>query len=55
MTEVCREILGTCKVTDISVQEPPVEEVIRQLFHEQEDKAVVASAANGVVEKTTSV
>ena len=36
--EVCREILGTCKVTDISVQEPPVEEVIRQLFHEQVDK-----------------
>ena len=35
VTEVCREILGTCKVTDISVQEPPVEEVIRQLFHEQ--------------------
>ena len=35
VTETCREILGTCKVTDISVQEPPVEEVIRQLFHEQ--------------------
>jgi ABC-2 type transport system ATP-binding protein len=43
VTEVCREILGTCKVTDISVQEPPVEEVIRQLFHEQtEEKAVAA-------------
>jgi ABC-2 type transport system ATP-binding protein len=42
VTEVCREILGTCKVTDISVQEPPVEEVIRQLFHEQtEEKAVL--------------
>ena len=35
VTETCREILGTCNVTDISVQEPPVEEVIRQLFHEQ--------------------
>ncbi len=38
VTEVCREILGTCKVTDISVQEPPVEEVIRQLFHEQTEE-----------------
>ncbi|MCE9608759.1 MAG: ATP-binding cassette domain-containing protein [Chthoniobacter sp.] len=38
VTEVCREVLGTCKVTDISVQEPPVEEVIRQLFHEQDEK-----------------
>ena len=37
-TDVCRDILGMCKVTDISVQEPPVEEVIRQLFREQVDK-----------------
>lgn len=42
VTEVCREILGTCKVTDISVQEPPVEEVIRQLFHEQTEEKAVA-------------
>ena len=32
VTEACRAILTTCKVTDISVQELPVEEVIRQLF-----------------------
>ena len=38
VTETCREILTTCKVTDISVQEPPVEEVIRQLFGEQAAK-----------------
>ena len=50
VTETCREILGSCKVTDISVQEPPVEEVIRQLFHEQTgDNATPAppARANG--------
>jgi ABC-2 type transport system ATP-binding protein len=35
VTEVCRAALSSCKVTDISVQELPVEEVIRQLFTEQ--------------------
>lgn len=35
VTKTCREALNRCKVTDISVQEMPVEEVIRQLFHEQ--------------------
>jgi ABC-2 type transport system ATP-binding protein len=35
VTEACRAVLTTCKVTDISVQELPVEEVIRQLFTEQ--------------------
>lgn len=35
VSDTCRALLTACKVTDISVQEPPVEEVIRQLFHEQ--------------------
>jgi ABC-2 type transport system ATP-binding protein len=34
VSETCRALLTMCKVTDISVQEPPVEEVIRQLFHD---------------------
>ena len=34
VSETCRALLTSCKVTDISVQEPPVEEVIRQLFRE---------------------
>ncbi|MDB6154319.1 MAG: transporter-related protein, partial [Chthoniobacteraceae bacterium] len=38
VSEICREILTTCKVTDISVHEPPVEEVIRQLFQEQRNE-----------------
>jgi ABC-2 type transport system ATP-binding protein len=37
VSETCRALLTACKVTDISVQEPPVEEVIRQLFHEQHE------------------
>jgi ABC-2 type transport system ATP-binding protein len=34
VTDTCRAILATCQVSDISVQEPPVEEMIRQLFGE---------------------
>lgn len=33
--ESCRAVLTSCRVTDMKVQEMPVEEVIRQLFHEQ--------------------
>jgi len=32
VAETCREILGRCRVRDISVQEPPIEDVIRQVF-----------------------
>lgn len=35
VTGVCRDVLETYKVTDINVQELPVEEVIRQLFRAQ--------------------
>jgi ABC-2 type transport system ATP-binding protein len=35
VAETCREVLSACQVTDLSVEELPVEEVIRQLFHEQ--------------------
>jgi len=41
VTEACREILATCKVTDMSVQEPPVEEVIRLLFREHREERSV--------------
>jgi ABC-2 type transport system ATP-binding protein len=34
VSDTCRELLTRCRVSDISVQEPPVEEVIRQLFGE---------------------
>jgi len=32
VTETCRELLEACDVSDINVQEVPVEEVIRQLL-----------------------
>lgn len=34
VTEVCRQLLAACSVSDINVQELPVEDVIRQLFGE---------------------
>ncbi len=44
VAETCREVLSACKVTDLNVEELPVEEVIRQLFHEQSEEAKVLSA-----------
>ena len=38
VTETCRQLLEACNVSDINVQELPVEEVIRQLFGEQHAK-----------------
>ena len=32
VTETCRRLLEACDVSDINVQEVPVEDVIRQLF-----------------------
>ena len=42
VSDTCREVLTNCRVSDINVQEPPVEEVIRQLFQEQREAAPVA-------------
>ncbi|MEO5720718.1 MAG: ABC transporter ATP-binding protein [Chthoniobacterales bacterium] len=46
VTETCRQLLENCQVTDINVQELPVEEVIRQLFGER--STLTASAAKAV-------
>src|SRR6202045_4740422 len=48
VTEICRKLLEACDVSDINVQEVPVEEVIRQLFGErrvQHSTATAQSAA----------
>src|SRR5207244_6782181 len=37
VTETCRRLLEACDVSDINVQEVPVEDVIRQLFGERRD------------------
>jgi ABC-2 type transport system ATP-binding protein len=41
--EVCRQLLHSCSVTDINVQELPVEDVIRQLFGERSEGRRVAT------------
>jgi ABC-2 type transport system ATP-binding protein len=38
VTDICRRLLDACHVTDINVQELPVEEVIRQLFGERSQR-----------------
>src|SRR6476469_502352 len=45
VTEIARELLDNCRVTDINVQELPVEEVIRQLFGERDTSRASAAAA----------
>jgi ABC-2 type transport system ATP-binding protein len=35
VTETCRQLLDACDVSDINVQEVPVEDIIRQLFGER--------------------
>lgn len=42
VTEIARQLLDNCRVTDINVQELPVEEVIRQLFGERDTARTTA-------------
>jgi ABC-2 type transport system ATP-binding protein len=44
VTEIARQLLDSCRVTDINVQELPVEEVIRQLFGEREHPSAATAA-----------
>ena len=44
VTETCRQLLDACSVSDINVQELPVEEVIRQLFGQRHESERVATA-----------
>ena len=46
VTETCRQLLEACHVSDINVQEVPVEEVIRQLFGERHEKDRAAGASS---------
>lgn len=45
VTETCRQLLEACHVSDINVQEVPVEEVIRQLFGERHEKNRAATVS----------
>src|SRR5882757_1867802 len=46
VTETTREVLQACDVSDINVQEVPVEEVIRQLFGERRSQNLAANATS---------
>jgi viologen exporter family transport system ATP-binding protein len=46
VTETCRQLLEACSVSDINVQELPVEEVIRQLFGQRRESERVAATAS---------
>jgi ABC-2 type transport system ATP-binding protein len=43
VTEICREVLGRFPVTDFNVQEPEIEDVIRQLFADAPEGAAAGS------------
>src|SRR5437762_1745823 len=45
VTETTREVLQACDVSDINVQEVPVEEVIRQLFGERRGQQAATAVA----------
>jgi ABC-2 type transport system ATP-binding protein len=47
VTETSRQLLDACNVTDINVQELPVEDVIRQLFGERSAQNRALAASNG--------
>src|SRR5213595_1520484 len=53
VTETCRELLQACDVSDINVQEVPVEEVIRQLFGERRVQHPAATPAATVNARAT--
>src|SRR5262249_9803132 len=42
VTETCRQLIDACDVSDINVQEVPVEDVIRQLFGESHESYLTA-------------
>jgi ABC-2 type transport system ATP-binding protein len=43
VAEVCRAILSNCEVQDFSVEEEPIEEIIRQVFHDHAEADGVMS------------
>ena len=45
VTETCRRLLEACDVSDINVQEVPVEDVIRQLFGERHESIFTTDIA----------
>src|SRR5436305_7079768 len=53
VTETCRQLLEACDVSDINVQEVPVEDVIRQLFGETHEEHRAASVSRAEAAQVT--
>ena len=51
VTETTREVLQACDVSDINVQEVPVEEVIRQLFGERRSQNLADATSAAATER----
>jgi ABC-2 type transport system ATP-binding protein len=51
VTEISRRLLETCHVSDINVQEIPVEDVIRQVFGEQRSRKSEERRESELLEK----
>ena len=49
VAETCRAVLANLNVTDINVQEVPIEEIIRLLFGEQAASMSIATAAESLL------
>ncbi|PZR79205.1 MAG: ABC transporter [Chthoniobacterales bacterium] len=49
VTNTARRLLETCNISDINVQEMPIEDVIRSLFGERRAQAVSEAANNAVM------
>jgi ABC-2 type transport system ATP-binding protein len=45
VTDTLRDLLATCRVHDVSVEDPPIEEVIRQVFAAEANSRIEAEAA----------
>jgi ABC-2 type transport system ATP-binding protein len=55
VTDTLRELLGSCRVQDLSVEDPPIDEVIRQVFAaETNAKAEAAATASAAVTTESS-
>jgi ABC-2 type transport system ATP-binding protein len=44
VTDTLRDLLATCRVHDVSVEDPPIEEVIRQVFAAEANSRIEAEA-----------
>jgi ABC-2 type transport system ATP-binding protein len=49
VTDVCRDILSNCDVHDFSVEDEPIEDIIRQVFNEHSEQANAGTEKSALV------